>query len=349
MPALLGLLAGQTISNLALPVVNRLVGLIPDPERRAEEADKAAGALLDADLALSQRQTDINLVEARSENLFVSGWRPFIGWSCGLALLWQILLAPFVIFNCAVFGYHPAVPELDKEWMSLILVPLLGLGVMRSVEKIQRVAGPLMGTPKPAPSPVPVPIPVPATVPVAGADVVDLAVRRTALAGLLARSVGDRPVGNGPVGGGSVGGGPAGGAPRTDEAGTRDVLARTLWGEARGEGRGGMEAVASVICRRAAFPRWWGHDVRSVCLSPHQFSCWLPGDPNRNKLQAVDAADESFAAALEIAGRAMANAIEDRTGQADSYADLAVAHPPWARVAKQTAVIGRHTFFRLET
>ncbi|MBE7210005.1 MAG: hypothetical protein INR65_03210, partial [Gluconacetobacter diazotrophicus] len=182
MSGLVGLLGSEAVSSLAAPVVSRLLDLVPNPERRAEEAATAADALLDADLALSQRQVDLNLVEARSETLFVSGWRPFIGWSCGLALLWQILLAPFVIFNCAVFNYHPVVPPLDTEWMSLILVPLLGLGAMRTVEKLNRVAGPLMGTPAPAA------VPVPAAVPAAAANVAMTGMlRRAALADLLSR------------------------------------------------------------------------------------------------------------------------------------------------------------------
>ncbi|WP_419728640.1 3TM-type holin [Lichenicola sp.] len=324
-----GLLASEAVASLATPVVGRLLDFIPDPEKRAEEAASAATALLAADESLLKQQNDINLEEAKSENLFVSGWRPFIGWCCGAALLWQILLAPFVAFNCAVFGYHPALPELNPDWMTAILVPLLGLGAMRSVEKIQRVAGPLMGTTKPA---------AVAPAPQAGLSV---GMKQAALTTLLSRpAVATRPAP-------SVAATPA---PAADtHAATRDTFARTLWGEARGEGQAGMEAVANVICRRAAFPRWWGNDIRSVCLAPSQFSCWLPGDPNRPKLQAVDATDAAFATALDIAERAIAQTLVDRTNSADSYADLSSAHPIWANVARQTAMIGRHTFFRLET
>ena len=333
-----GLLAGEAVSSLATPVVSRLLDLIPDPEKRAEEAASAATALLAADESLLKQQNDINLVEAGSENLFVSGWRPFIGWSCGAALLWQILLAPFVEFNCAVFGYHPALPELNPDWMTAILVPLLGLGAMRSVEKIQRVAGPLMGTAKPAAA---------TAAPPTGLNVV---MKQAALANLLSRPpASSRTASSAPPTPRPAPAAAAAPASGDTHAATRDTLARTLWGEARGEGQDGMEAVANVIIRRAAFPRWWGHDIRSVCLAPSQFSCWLPSDPNRAKLQAVDHSDTDFATALEIAERAIAQALPDRTNSADSYANLSSAHPIWANVARQTAIIGRHTFFRLET
>jgi spore germination cell wall hydrolase CwlJ-like protein len=128
-----------------------------------------------------------------------------------------------------------------------------------------------------------------------------------------------------------------------------DVLARTIWGEARGEPNGGMEAVASVVLNRAARPRWWGRDIVGVCLKPWQFSCWNSNDPNRPKMLAVTATDPQFRAAQDIAGRAVAGELPDTTGGADSYVDLRVAQPDWAVGRKPVAVIGHHTFFRLES
>ena len=94
MSGVVGLLATGAVSNLVSPVINRLLELIPNPEKRAEEAAAAATALVAADQALLAQQNAINLQEAKSENLFVSGWRPFIGWSCGAALLWQVETLP---------------------------------------------------------------------------------------------------------------------------------------------------------------------------------------------------------------------------------------------------------------
>jgi N-acetylmuramoyl-L-alanine amidase len=137
-----------------------------------------------------------------------------------------------------------------------------------------------------------------------------------------------------------------------DEAAV-DTLARTLWGEARSEGRPGMEAVAAVVMNRVAVARaaggryWWGADVAGVCRAPWQFSCWNAGDPNLPKLRAVTAADPAFAAALAIARRAVAGALPDPTGGATHYHTTAIS-PSWARGAVPTARIGAHVFYRVD-
>lgn len=127
------------------------------------------------------------------------------------------------------------------------------------------------------------------------------------------------------------------------------VLARTLWGEARGESLRGKEAVAAVILNRVARARarggyWWGGDVVSVCLKPWQFSCWNPGDPNRAKLLAVGEDDRAFRACLRVARRALAGEIEDPTGGATHYHTARVA-PAWSRHRTPCAIIGRHRFY----
>lgn len=131
-----------------------------------------------------------------------------------------------------------------------------------------------------------------------------------------------------------------------------DVLARTLWGEARGEGPEGMGAVASVVLNRVAVAAahggryWWGGDVIAVCLKPWQFSCWNRADPNYARLQALDAADLHFATALRVARRALAGVLADPTGGATHYHTRAIS-PAWARGAQPTAAIGAHVFYRL--
>jgi cell wall hydrolase len=129
---------------------------------------------------------------------------------------------------------------------------------------------------------------------------------------------------------------------------TLDVLARTVWGEARGEGRPGMEAVACVIRNRALHPRWWGDDIPSVCRHPWQFSCWNANDPNLPKLRTVDASDPTFAQALTVARAAATGQLLDPTGGADSYYAEGIPAPAWAARATFTKQIGRHLFFRME-
>lgn len=127
----------------------------------------------------------------------------------------------------------------------------------------------------------------------------------------------------------------------------RDTLARTVWGEARGEKRRGMAAVASVIMNRANNPRWWGRDVVSVCLKPWQFSAWNVDDANRRQLLAVTESNAEFRIALEIADAALNGALVDETNFADHFHTAAVT-PLWSRGLRPVATIGRHRFFRIE-
>ena len=79
-------------------------------------------------------QTTINLEEAKSEHLFVSGWRPFVGWICGLALAYAAIVEPFMSWVATVYGYSGAFPVLNTEITMQVLV---GLGAYRSYDKKQ--------------------------------------------------------------------------------------------------------------------------------------------------------------------------------------------------------------------
>lgn len=129
-----------------------------------------------------------------------------------------------------------------------------------------------------------------------------------------------------------------------DQALALDTLARTLWGEARGEGRAGMQAVANVIRNRALRPGWWGRSIAEVCLRPWQFSCWLKDDPNREKLLRVSDDDPAFVLARAIAAQALAGGLTDLTGGATHYHAVDAA-PGWAKGRTPCAVIGRHAFY----
>lgn len=149
-----------------------------------------------------------------------------------------------------------------------------------------------------------------------------------------------------------IGGGSA--APRAREfyeAVAVDVLARTLWGEARGEGERGMTAVACVVVNRARIAAerggfWWGRDIVEVCQKPQQFSCWNRADPNFKIIQTVDEADLYFATAVRIARRAVAGVLGDVTGGATHYHANSIT-PYWAKEKRPVTVIGRHLFYKL--
>ena len=89
---------------------------------------------------LAKGQLAINKEEAKSGNIFIAGWRPFIGWSCGVALVWHFIAAPFIIFFAALFGATlPPLPEFDMGSLMTVLMGMLGLGGLRTFEKYKKV------------------------------------------------------------------------------------------------------------------------------------------------------------------------------------------------------------------
>jgi spore germination cell wall hydrolase CwlJ-like protein len=131
-----------------------------------------------------------------------------------------------------------------------------------------------------------------------------------------------------------------------------DVLARTIWGEARGEGTSGMEAVACVVLNRVKIAQahkgyWWGSDIAGVCRKPFQFSCWNANDPQYERIRAVNDRNIHFATALRVARRAVAGVLSDITNGATHYHTLDVS-PHWADGQSPCAIIGHHLFYRLE-
>jgi len=124
------------------PVVEKVLDYIPDPVEKAKAQAAAAQAQLDAMVQAAAAQTDINKVEAASNSVFVAGWRPFVGWCCGGAFAYQFVFQPFLgwIANLVVVnlgGTVPQLPTLDTSQLTTVLLGLLGLGAMRSYDKVQ--------------------------------------------------------------------------------------------------------------------------------------------------------------------------------------------------------------------
>ena len=124
-----------------------------------------------------------------------------------------------------------------------------------------------------------------------------------------------------------------------------DTLARTVWGEARGETNAGREGVANVVVNRARIgaPRY-AATLEAVCTQPYQFSCWNADDPNRAKLLAVDASDVNFVQCQDIARRAVDGTLIDNTKDSTHY--LVTGTPAaWVTGHTPAVVIGRHSFY----
>ena len=131
----------------------------------------------------------------------------------------------------------------------------------------------------------------------------------------------------------------------------RDVLARTLWGEARGEGLSGQIAVAWTIRNRVQDGKaksWWGEGYAGVCQKPYQFSCWNKNDPNFAYLSGAKEIPFRELAQARIAGdQVIAGKVPDSTGGATHYYATTMPKPPvWTVGAKWTFTLGRHVFFK---
>jgi spore germination cell wall hydrolase CwlJ-like protein len=131
----------------------------------------------------------------------------------------------------------------------------------------------------------------------------------------------------------------------------RDVLARTLWGEARGEGLAGMVAVAWTIRNRVADGKdksWWGEGYAGVCQKPYQFSCWNRNDPNYQFLSGARQIPFRELAQCRIAAdQVIDGKVPDPTGGATHYYATTMPKPPdWAAKAKRTLKLGNHIFFK---
>lgn len=134
-----------------------------------------------------------------------------------------------------------------------------------------------------------------------------------------------------------------------------EILARTLYGEARNEGYTGMQAVANVVVNRAkAKKSFFGTGISGVCLKPRQFSCWNPKFgystkdanivANYKRMISATTADPLYAQAVEIARLAVAGQLTDITKNAAYYHTTAI-NPSWAKGVLPVKVIGSHKFY----
>lgn len=131
-----------------IPILgNVLDKILPDPAAAAaaklkmmEMAQAGELAQLAADTDLAKGQLEINKAEAQSSSVFVSGWRPAIGWCCGAAFAWNFVGLPVAMFLSAYFGKPITLAPADLGEMLPVLLGMLGLGGLRSFEKAKGVA-----------------------------------------------------------------------------------------------------------------------------------------------------------------------------------------------------------------
>jgi hypothetical protein len=123
-----------------MPKLNVVAGIIDKVADKIDEftLDKAEKAQLIQEI--NKAQIEVNKVEANSNSLFVAGWRPFVGWTCGVALCYHFVLQPFLAFLLYSFGHQIALPTFDMGTLTTILMGMLGLGGLRSYEKVKKSA-----------------------------------------------------------------------------------------------------------------------------------------------------------------------------------------------------------------
>ncbi len=125
-----------------LPSVMEVAGrFLPEDKEKRAAAEREIEAQLTTHLAkIDLAQLDINKTEAAHRSVFVSGWRPMIGWTCGAAMALNFIAFPLASFVLAQTGHLVELPSLDMAQMMPVLMGLLGLGGLRTVEKIKQVS-----------------------------------------------------------------------------------------------------------------------------------------------------------------------------------------------------------------
>jgi len=128
------------IQALIAPVTSLLDKFIPDADTKQKIAHELATMSQKHAQELAKGQLEINKTEAAHRSLFVAGWRPFLGWCLSFAMAWHFVVAPMTMFICAYFNVIiPDLPVFDMDSLMTVLLGMLGLGGLRTAEKIKGI------------------------------------------------------------------------------------------------------------------------------------------------------------------------------------------------------------------
>ncbi len=128
------------LAPLVGPIVDKMVDRIPNPNERKKAKEEFEKQLLSAVTQASSAQTKINEIEASHRSIFVAGWRPFIGWICGIGILWSFLIQPIAVWAVKVFKPGLELPLIETDGLYQLVFAMLGMGGLRTFEKIKGVA-----------------------------------------------------------------------------------------------------------------------------------------------------------------------------------------------------------------
>ena len=127
------------IGSLAGPIAGILDKFIEDKDKKAALAHDIATMAEKHAHEVVKAQLEINKAEAEHPSLFVSGWRPAVGWVCVLGMAGNFITIPFTNMILELLEYDVVIPLIDMETLLPVLLGMLGLGAMRTVEKVKQV------------------------------------------------------------------------------------------------------------------------------------------------------------------------------------------------------------------
>ena len=122
------------IDKLIQPVGDILDKFVADKDLKIKLSHELEKEII----LLNKAQLEVNAVEANHNNIFVSGWRPFIGWCCGLSLTYHFILEPIIQYILIVNGVQFETPEFDFSQLSTIVMAMLGMSTLRTYEKTKK-------------------------------------------------------------------------------------------------------------------------------------------------------------------------------------------------------------------
>ena len=124
------------LNSLIGPVTGILDKVVEDKDQKAKLAHELATMADKLSHEQQLAQIEVNKAEAASGSLFKGGWRPFIGWVCGIAFCYHFVVQPIIIFVVALVGINiPDLPEFDMSTLLTVLGGMLGIGGLRTYEK----------------------------------------------------------------------------------------------------------------------------------------------------------------------------------------------------------------------
>ena len=122
------------IDKLIGPVTSLLDKFVEDKDQKAKLAHEVATMAQRHAQGLAKAQLEVNKAEAQHKSLFVSGWRPAVGWCCVFGMMGNFMVIPFTNFVLALLKIEVVVPLIDTATMMPVLMGMLGLGAMRTYE-----------------------------------------------------------------------------------------------------------------------------------------------------------------------------------------------------------------------